>query len=395
LFIIQHLHNGGSEATIAKLSIEFSKYYQVHIATFFSAEKYPISYEYNGVFHCLNESGNSSGFIKVWRRVSFINKIILSNKIDVVISFLFNADLVNALTGSRNHMSIVGLRTSANELINSRIKSILYKYIFNKADIILVQNHENENLISDFLKSSNGHKIDIIPNMFNIERILKKAKESPAFTNKKGIIITALGRFSEVKGHLHLFKILSILKKESKLAFRLVIIGDGELKDKYLSFGKRLGLKIVESVQSEIDLEQGDIFLLGFRSNPFKYIADAHLFVMSSYYEGSPNALAEAMIVGTPVFSSKCEVGPSDLLVSKNQDLPEETDYGVLMPVFDSSSLDYEELSKAEIFWKEKIKSFTEDTVKFEGKARKAQEMMNDYDQGNVIKKWVEVINNC
>ncbi len=392
LFIIQHLYNGGSEATIAKLSLEFSKHFDVHIATFFSPVDFPHSFDYKGKLHCLKEEKNTFLPIKILRRSRFIKKIVADQKIDVVISFLFNADLINALTSSRNHTSIVGIRTSANMLIHSKLKAFLYRYIFKKVDKILVQNKENKNILDHYLHNSLNEKIEVIPNMFDVEGIINRSNENIAFKNSNGVLLSTLGRYSEAKGHRHLIRILAAIKKEEDKNYKLIIIGDGPLKNNYISLGSSLGLDVVECSEDEVHLNQGDVFLIGFRSNPFKYIAKSDLFVFTSYYEGSPNALAEAMIVGTPVISSKCKVGPADLLESKNEDLPEDTAYGTLMPVLTPECLEHDELSAAEKTWKSQLQNWDLKTDVLKEKAKNAQSRMKDYDSKIIIQEWIDVI---
>ena len=56
-----------------------------------------------------------------------------------------------------------------------------------------------------------------------------------------------------------------------------------------------------------------NIKLLGFKENPYKYIKQGDLFVCSSKNEGFSLVIAEAMILGLPVISTKCS-GPNELL---------------------------------------------------------------------------------
>ena len=63
-----------------------------------------------------------------------------------------------------------------------------------------------------------------------------------------------------------------------------------------------------------------------------KALADAKCFVLSSDYEGMPNALMEAMAAGVPVISTDCPCGgPRALITSQNE--------GILLPCADSNSM--------------------------------------------------------
>ena len=52
----------------------------------------------------------------------------------------------------------------------------------------------------------------------------------------------------------------------------------------------------------------------GFASNPYAYLSKAALFVLSSAWEGSPNALTEALALGVPVVATDCPSGPREIL---------------------------------------------------------------------------------
>ncbi len=392
LFVVHHLCTGGSEGTIAKLSVEFSKFCKVHIATFYSDKIYPTTYTYNGELHSLEEKGNSSFYpLKILKRRKFVKDLIQKKKIDVVISFLMNADLINALTCSTSHTSILSLRTSVSLIFKSSLATIIYNYIFRKVDKILLQNQENLLLLQKKFGDKVVNKTRVVPNAFDIKQITKASLEDVTIVNKTNLLISSIGRFFHIKGHFHLFKILASLKNDG-FDFKLMLIGDGHLKGEYITYGSQLGLRMIEAHSQEIDLKVGDVFLIDFQTNPFKYIKHSDVFVFTSYYEGSPNALGEAMISGVPVMSSKSPVGPSDFLVSKGNSLPEETEYGVLMPVFDPNSLNSELLSNEEKVWKEEIIKVPNRLKENKKKADKAKEMMQNYDNKFVVERWKEII---
>ncbi|HFB83548.1 MAG TPA: glycosyltransferase, partial [Thermodesulfatator sp.] len=74
-----------------------------------------------------------------------------------------------------------------------------------------------------------------------------------------------------------------------------------------------------------------DVSLVGFRANPYPFIARADLVALSSIREGLPTVLIEALALGTPVVSTDCPHGPREILA--------EGRYGPLVPVGDATSL--------------------------------------------------------
>ena len=82
----------------------------------------------------------------------------------------------------------------------------------------------------------------------------------------------------------------------------LEIYGDGELKSDLLA--------LIE----DLDLQKR-VFLKGTTTNILDYIYTASLFILSSDYEGMPNALMEAMAIGVPCISTDCRPGGARALI--------------------------------------------------------------------------------
>jgi glycosyltransferase involved in cell wall biosynthesis len=112
------------------------------------------------------------------------------------------------------------------------------------------------------------------------------------------------------KGYEHLIKIMQQLTKEA--AARLVILGDGSLKETYIQLAASLGLKICDWGATK-RFEEADIYLMGYQPNVFKFYKHSSAYALSSLYEGFPNVMAEALICGTPVVAADCHTGPREI----------------------------------------------------------------------------------
>ena len=124
--------------------------------------------------------------------------------------------------------------------------------------------------------------------------------------------MVTVGRLEPQKGYDRLIKIVDRLRKE-KLVFQLKIIGEGPDR------------KQLEELIEKYEI-QDIVTLLGFQSNPYKYIKASDLFVCSSRSEGLSTVVTEALILGIPVVATDCSgmmelLGDSEYgLVTQNTD---------------------------------------------------------------------------
>ncbi|MGV6817652.1 MAG: glycosyltransferase [Thiotrichales bacterium] len=112
-------------------------------------------------------------------------------------------------------------------------------------------------------------------------------------------VILSAGRFTRQKDFATLIRAFARLRERQKA--RLIILGEGPLQ---------------QEIQALIDeLKCADaIALPGWQDNPYLWMRQADLFVLSSAWEGLGNVLVEALAVGTPVVSTDCPSGPSEIL---------------------------------------------------------------------------------
>ena len=130
--------------------------------------------------------------------------------------------------------------------------------------------------------------------------------------------IITVGRLMTQKNHKLLIEAFSKIAKEFPDE-NLVIYGEGELRDTLETQSKKLGL-------------EGRVKLPGATTNVAEKLSSAKVFVLSSDYEGMPNALMEAMAVGVPVISTDCPCGGPAMLI-------EEDSQGILVPCQNAEKL--------------------------------------------------------
>ena len=138
----------------------------------------------------------------------------------------------------------------------------------------------------------------------------------PWFSPALPPVILGVGRLQRQKDFPTLIRAFNLVRQGRPC--RLVILGEGTARAELTALIRQLGLT------AEVDL-------VGFQSNPYPFIARASLFALSSAWEGSPNALTEAMALGTPVVSTDCPSGPRELLDGGR--------FGPLVPVGDHQAL--------------------------------------------------------
>jgi len=147
---------------------------------------------------------------------------------------------------------------------------------------------------------------EVIYNTVDYSKIISNADEtiSDLEIDNDKINLVSVGRYTHQKGYERLLMIIKELANQKKNV-HLYLIGIGELEDEYI--------KIIK----EQNLERY-VTLVGFKTNPYKYVKSCDLFVCSSYSEGFSTAVTESLIVGTPVVTTLCS-GMEELLGYNNE----------------------------------------------------------------------------
>lgn len=112
-------------------------------------------------------------------------------------------------------------------------------------------------------------------------------------------VVLAVGRLVSDKDFGTLIRAFKLVLREHRA--KLLVLGEGELRGE------------LESLVHELELDDC-VALPGFEANPYKFMAASAVFVLSSVSEGLPTVLIEAIAAGTPVVSTDCVSGPSEIL---------------------------------------------------------------------------------
>lgn len=129
-------------------------------------------------------------------------------------------------------------------------------------------------------------------NLFDFKGIAAKAEEKVEIKNNAVINFVAIGRLVKVKAYDKLIEAAKILN-ERGLDFGVSILGDGAQR------------KFIEGKIQEYGLED-KVRLLGFKSNPYPYLKQSDVLVLTSSSEALPTVLVEAMYFSKPIVATKC-----------------------------------------------------------------------------------------
>ena len=194
----------------------------------------------------------------------------------------------------------------------------LMKRIYWRADKIVAVSKGVASDLTSLLKLDR-QKVETIYNPIVYPEIYSYSKENidnHLLINKAVLYIISVGSFKEAKDYPTLLRAFRLVRE--RIDARLLILGEGPLKMELTRLAQDLG--IVDSVE-----------FLGFQQNPYKYMRNADLFVLSSAWEGFGNAIVEAMACGCPVVSTDCMSGPREILG--------DGEFGLLTPVGNADAL--------------------------------------------------------
>ena len=217
--------------------------------------------------------------------------VLKKSKPDVIIGFWIHPMLYSVISGlARNSVKIYSERNDPDKEYGLISKILRFAMLKRVSGVVFqtkqAQRYFSKKVVNDSRVIHNPVYIDI-----------NKYKISDKLDDR----IVSVGRLSDQKNYRMLIEAFNIIKDDFS-NYKLEIYGEGPLRNELDSFIK--------------DHKLSDrVFLMGAFPDVLERIYGSRLFVMSSKYEGMPNALMEAMSMGIPVISTDCPCGgPSELI---------------------------------------------------------------------------------
>lgn len=298
MLYINVIYGGGAERVMVNLAKYFSEngYDTTLVTSFWNTWEYPLAPTVRRL--TLEETEIKQSRIK--RNLSRIKKLralCKSEKPDILISFMQEPNF-RAMIATRGLpvKTLVSVRNDPNKEYAGKLGWFVGKVLLPMADGCVFQTGDAQKWFPKRLQK----KSEIIYNAVKEE--FYSVERKPI----RGEIVTC-GRLTEQKNHKLLINAFAKVQKAYPFAV-LKIYGEGTLR---------------EELQDHIDaLNLNEkVFLMGATNNVAKALETADLFVLSSDYEGMPNALMEAMAAGVSCISTDCPCGgPRELFAEELSD---------------------------------------------------------------------------
>lgn len=306
-FTIGSLSGGGAERVVSVLANNFSrKGHEVTIVTLSkNVYTYPLDMGIRRIHisPSIKIKGFSGGqkILKLKKYISLVNP-------DIVISFTTGINIYVLLT-----KLLLPFRVIVSERNDPKRdpKNIIYRIarnvLYNLSDGVVFQTPDAQHYFSSRIQS----KGVIINNP------IKPDLPEP-FTGERKKCIVATGRLENQKNYTLLFEAFAVFRQKYP-EYTLDIYGEGSL------------LKQLKQLTVDLKIDKQTTFK-GVVANWHQEARDANMYILSSDYEGMPNALMEALAIGLPCIATNCPCGGPRLLIENGVN-------GLLIPVNDKDAL--------------------------------------------------------
>lgn len=246
------------------------------------------------------ESADASSRLEQWRRLRrFVRRV----RPDVIVAFLSYLTALSAARAAGVGTRVVfDVETPVSAFLNDsdyrwsrpwsrRLFSAAMRIGCAATDLIVATSH---GVAADLVESygARAASVHVIPNPVDVRAVTAAAQaplDQDVASRWKPPVIVAAGRLAEAKNYPLLIEAFALLRERTPASLFILGTGDEEARLRQMIRARGLG---------EV------AHLCGFQTNPWKYIARADVFALTSHYEGFGNVVVEAMACGVPVVAT-------------------------------------------------------------------------------------------
>lgn len=239
------------------------------------------------------------------------------------------------------------------------IRKFIWKMFYKKSDYLITMTKQTKKDLEEKV-GIDPKKIFIIENpilnrnikMMSLETI---DNEDKFIFNKK--VFCAIGRLTHQKNFMQLLKLVKKYSDQTNEDFNLIILGEGEKRKELENYIEKNKIK--------------NFYLLGFKDNPYKYLAKSNVYICPSLWEEPGHTLMEAGYLNVPILTSNCPNGPNEIIRNNFNGLKYElgSEIDFLKKIKRISNLNKIEKNKLLINMKKTIMNYTK--FKFSKNIRK------------------------
>lgn len=182
----------------------------------------------------------------------------------------------------------------------SRLRKLInLKRKFANKRVIALSQGIKDDLVNNL--SCNESSVTVISNPFELDDIKLRSTEHGDLLDDDSDYIVYIASLIKRKRHLDLIHSFSKIKNKD---IKLLLVGKGGEERK------------IRETSADLGIEDRVIFW-GWDVNPYRLLKNARLSVLASEAEGLPRVLIESIAIGTPVVSTDCPSGPSEVLLGE------------------------------------------------------------------------------
>ena len=320
LFVSEEMGMGGSQNQIVELANGLCETgFKVAVLVFDTKGKNGAKIkDFNAEVEIFSPNGRRPNLFLPGKHLEIV-KVVRRWKPDILCSLTWDVKCMTAIVGRFFGAKVIlgAIQSPVLSISHKKFRTLIALYrksVYRLADAVIAVSSGVAREISNVYKLKN---VKTVYNGIDIERIKAESEGEIPHEYFRGDIpvIVSVGRLTRAKGYKHLLEAFGIVNETTEA--RLLIIGDGKLKDEMVHKAKTLGLHDKIAMVEERE--------------PYRYMRRECIFVLSSIYEGFPTVLLEATSLGMSVVTTDCDHGPREII--------ENGENGLLVPVANPKEL--------------------------------------------------------